>query len=367
MKVLMVTPGFYPITGGTETIVQNLSIELTKIGVHTDVMTFNMDRKWNPKWRGKTEKINDVTVYKIPALKLMPSSRMNLRVNLMPGSFTNLLKRYDIIHFHEIEFSFPLFSYFARIPKILHLHGINKDYFKRYALSRLILKNVSDYYICITSQQISDLIELGIARRRIVHLPNSVNVKLYHPSREKEDNLILYVGRIVPIKGLHVLIKSLEFVKKSVHLVIVGPIGDVEYYQDVLKIIDTKKLQKKHKIIYLGRIPQAELLNLYKKASIFMLPSFWEAFPVVMLEALSCGTPVIATPVGGIPEVIQDFQNGILIPVNNPVKLADAIQYLLDNADIRTKLGQIGRETILKNYSIDVITKRLLGIYEKIV
>lgn len=57
MRVLMVTPGFYPIKGGTETVVRNLSAELNKMGVHANVMTFNMDRKWSPKWRGKVEKL----------------------------------------------------------------------------------------------------------------------------------------------------------------------------------------------------------------------------------------------------------------------------------------------------------------------
>lgn len=92
----MVTPTFFPVRGGTETIVQNLSIELNKIGVGVDIMTFNADRKYAPKWRGSVEKINEVTVFKIPGLKWLPteiSPRITMGINLIPGRFTNLLKK----------------------------------------------------------------------------------------------------------------------------------------------------------------------------------------------------------------------------------------------------------------------------------
>ena len=365
----MATPGFHPIRGGTETVVRNLSIELNRIGVHTDVMTFNMDRKWHPKWRGKVEKIDCITVFKIPALNWMPtehSAKITLGINLIPGRFTNLLKQYDIIHFHEMDFSFPLFSFFVKKPKIFHLHGIRASFFQRYHLSRLIFKHVTDFYICITRQMESDLIELGIAKSRIVHLPNSVDVEVFHPRGEKEDNLILYLGRIVPEKGLHVLIESLRFLKKSVHLVIVGPLGSHEYYQDILKYIETENQKAKHKIEYLGNIPQAEVIKLYQKASVFVLPSFWEAFPVVILEALSCETPVVATPVGSVPEVVRNYENGILVPVNNPPKLAEAIEHLIDNKDVRIRMGREGRKWVIRNFSLEVIAKRLCNIYQSL-
>lgn len=108
----MVTPGYYPIKGGTETVVRNLAIMLNKNNVHTDVMTFNLNRKWSPKWKGKVEIIDGITIFRVPALNWLPithSPRINLGVNLISGRFTNLFKPYDVVHFHE-DFSFPLFS-----------------------------------------------------------------------------------------------------------------------------------------------------------------------------------------------------------------------------------------------------------------
>jgi len=371
LKVLMATPGFYPIHGGTENVVRYLAIELNKMGIHTDVMTFNMERKWNPRWRGKTEKIDGTNVFKIPALNWLPiehSPRINLGVNLIPGRFTNRLKQYDIIHFHEVDFSFPLFSFFVRKPKILHLHGIHIEFYKRYHLSRIILKHVADLYISITRQMEKDLAELGIPRSKIVYLPNPVDVELFHPYGEKEDNLLLYLGRIVPIKGLHVLLESLHYLKTPVRLVIIGSaVWRPKYYQRILKLIEGENQKGKHEVTYLGAVPQPEIIKWYQKASIFILPSFWEAFPVVTLEALSCETPVIATPVGEIAVVVRNFENGILVPPGNSSKLAEAIQYLLDNKDVRTKFGKAGREWVIKNFSTGVIAKRLYSIYEKMV
>jgi len=366
----MATPGFHPIKGGTETVVRNLSVALNSIGVHTDIMTFNMDRKYAPKWRGNTEKIDGITVFKVPALNWLPiehSPRITLGVNLIPGKFVNLLKEYDIIHFHEVDFSFPLFSFFVKKPKILHLHGIHIDFFKRYHLSRIILKQVADYYITITRQMERDLTELGITTNRIIYLPNSVDVNSFHPKGEREDNLLLYLGRIVPVKGLHVLLESLRYIKQSTRLVIAGPIGDFKYYQHITEQIERENREGKHEVTHLGTIPQQELTGLYQKASIFILPSFWEAFPVTILEALSCETPVITTPVGGNPEVIQNFENGILVPVNDTSKLAEAINYVLDNKDKRLEMGRKGRECVIKNFSVEVIAKRLRKIYQKMI
>ena len=365
----MVTPGFHPIKGGTETVVRNLLVELNKREVHTDVMTFNMDRKFAPKWRGKIEKKDGITVFRIPALNLLPSipsPRINMKVNLIPGRFTNVLKEYDIIHFHELDFSFPLFSFFVKKPKILHLHGIHVDFFKRYHLSRIILKNVADYYITITKKQRRALTELGINTKRILLLPNSIDVNSFFPEADKEDNLLLYLGRIVPVKGLHILLESLCYVETPVRLMIVGPIGNFDYYRDISKQIEKENQKGKHHITYLGTIPDAEVKKLYQKATIFILPSFWEPFGVVLLEALACGTPVVSTLVGGIPEIVQNHENGILVPPNNPPKLAEAIQYLMDNKDVRTRLAKEGRKVVVKNFSLDVITSRLCNIYQGI-
>jgi len=200
-----------------------------------------------------------------------------------------------------------------------------------------------------------------------VYLPNAVDVELFRPQGEKEDNLLLYLGRIAPNKGLPVLLDSLRYLKKSVRLAMVGPVDcSIQYYQDFLNLIERENQKGIHEIKYLGRLPQTEIIKWYQKASIFILPSLWaENHPVVILEAHLCETPVIATAIGGVPEVVQNHKNGILVPLNNSPKLAKAIQYLLDNKDVRIRMGQEGRKWVIRKFSLEVIAKKLCNIYQK--
>jgi glycosyltransferase involved in cell wall biosynthesis len=131
--------------------------------------------------------------------------------------------------------------------------------------------------------------------------------------------------------------------------------------------IESENAKGKHEITYLGRVNQAQLIECYQEASIFVLPSVFEPFGIVLLEALSCATPVVATYTGGIPEVVKDGENGILVHVNDHLELAKAIQRLLDNKDERLSMGQAGRRYVVENFSLEHNTKRLSDIYEKMV
>ena len=122
------TPSFDPIVGGAETFVRRLAIKLNELGIHTDVMTFNMNQKWKPRLNESLEK-NDFTVFRIPAvpnpLAFLPINPLHrvFRFNVVPKpGFTKLFCDYDIIHFcDEEDLSFPLFSLFQKKPKIIHM------------------------------------------------------------------------------------------------------------------------------------------------------------------------------------------------------------------------------------------------------
>lgn len=370
MRILMVTPCYYPVKGGTETTVRNLAITLNKNGIKTDVMAFNVDQNRKPRWRGKTEKIDGITVYRIPALRWLPihSLRITAGVNFVPGRFIDTLKNYDIIHFHELDFSFPFFSFPIKKPKIIHSHGIFYDFFERHHISRFLLKHLAHLYIVISKKMKKEFIALGIPENKIVYLPNSVNTDLFVPKGQKEDNLLLFVGRISAIKGLHILIKSLRYLEENIRLIIIGPPDwDVNYYQKILKLIKKENQKGKHEIRYLGAMEQTKLVEWYQKTSLFILPSLYEAFGVTILEALACETPVIATRVGGIPEIIKNNETGILISPNNPKSLAEAIQHLLENRDIRLKMGREGRKRVIKEYSLEVTCRKLSAIYNQLI
>lgn len=366
----MVTPSYYPIKGGTESLIRNLSIRLNEIGVPTAIMTFNMNHKWHPSWQAKEEKIDGVDVFKIPALNWFPmvhSDRLTLGVNLIPGRFRSQLRKYDVIHFHGHDLSFPLFSYTVRRPKIFHFHGFSTNFYERYFLSRLILKHIADAYISISQSMLRELVELGIPQNKITYLPNSVDIKIFRPLGVKTDNLVLFVGRISFIKGLHILLDSLAYLENPIHLVIIGPSDwDVEYFHKILKRIEDENAKGLHKITYLGAQDQEDIVRWYQRAAVFVLPSLREAFGIANLEALSCQTPVVASDVGGISEAVSNGKNGILVPPNNAFRLAKAIECLLNNEDKRNRFGQQGRKWVAENFSSEMALRKLCEIYERL-
>lgn len=115
----MITPFYYPVIGGTESQIQNLSIKLNELGVNTDILTFNINQSWKP-WsighirRRKTERIEGVNVIKIPGLTFLPT-RLMAQINFIPGKFLDKLSDYEILHFHnDIDLSFPFFFTLCR-------------------------------------------------------------------------------------------------------------------------------------------------------------------------------------------------------------------------------------------------------------
>jgi len=373
MRVLMITPFYHPIMGGVESVVENFSIELNRMGIITDVMTFNFRKPWCPIPKMEVHKINEIKVIKVFALNLLPSRLhspyLTSRVNVIPIKFTRLLHDYDILHFHnDVDLSFPFFSIFIDKPKIFHCHVLDATYisYKRNLMSKLILRNVADIYIALSKLFANFLIDLGIPEEKIRILPNGIDVKKFKPDEgQKINNLLLFVGRLEEKKGLHVLLKALEHLETSVNLVIAGPPHNQSYYMRILSLIDQISQKTIHNVTYLGVVNEEEKLKLYQKASIFICPSIFDSFPMVNLEALSCGTPVVASNVGAISEVVRHQENGILVPPGDVARLAKAIQYLLDNEEIRQKFGEEGRKWIVKNYSTDIIIRRLCQIYKE--
>jgi len=237
--------------------------------------------------------------------------------------------------------------------------------YRRNFISRLIFRNVADIYIALSKFIANFLVNLGIPKTKIRILPNGIDVERFRPRKEsKIQNLLLFVGRLEEKKGLPVLLRCLSLLKTSVHLAIIGLPLNPEYYEKILAFIEKVNNKSIHKVTYMGALDKEKLLEWYQKASIFICPSTSESFPMVNLEALSCGTPVVASNVGAISEVVRNHENGILVPPNDVAKLAEAIPYLLDNEEIIQQFGDKGRKWIVENFSTDVIVEKLYQIYK---
>ena len=189
-----------------------------------------------------------------------------------------------------------------------------------------------------------------------------------HPENGKKP-LILYVGRLEVGKGLEDLVEAaILFIRQSPHtpyrFVIVGkgPLQKKLQY-------DVKNLGLAPYFDMQGHISQErrkDLIQLYKSAAMFVQPSHHEGMSTVILEAMASGLPVIATNVGGAPEVIRDRVNGFLVPIQKPEALASAIEYLAGDAGIREAMGRNARKTMLEKYSWEAVGQKYIECYRTV-
>jgi len=335
-------------------------------------MTLNPS--WQPSLEPRTELVDEVKVIRIPALNPVPRrfhhDKVFFMIDYIPVKYRTLVKAYDIIHFHnDGSLCFPFFSYSVDRPKIFHCHCLNVTYplYERNFISRYVLKKSADLYIVVSRWMVNQLTNLGVTSDRIRVVYNGIDVNRFHPGElEKSENTLLFVGRLSPVKGLLILLESLLYLKRPISLKIVGPTYDNEYAKNIADLAKKVVFRTKHDITFMGLQPEEELIRLYQKASLVVMPSLSEPFGLVGLESLSCETPVIASSVGGIPEVIENGKNGILVRPNDHKELARAIESLLEDRELRLKFGSEGRRMVEERFSARRMIEALIALYEEL-
>jgi glycosyltransferase involved in cell wall biosynthesis len=197
--------------------------------------------------------------------------------------------------------------------------------------------------------------------------PDSFSSEGSQPKPQKDADhdapVILFSGRLIALKGLHTLLKAL------VHLAHDGikPVLLIAGHGDARPWIQlAKRLDVVSQCRFLGHVDGASMPQLYLKASIFVLPSFMESCPFGMLEAMAAGRPVVASLVGGIPEVITSGEHGFLVTAGDAEGLAAAIRQLLEDDSLRTRLGNNGQRRVKRRFSAKRMAEKTLDAYEAI-
>ena len=186
-----------------------------------------------------------------------------------------------------------------------------------------------------------------------------------------DGKIILFVGRLIDLKGIDYLIEAApkvieRFPKARILLVGSGPRKDC-----LVKL--TRDLNLENNVVFIEQVPQDELLKYYYLADIFVLPSIvneegeTEGLGVVLLEAMACGVPVVGSGVGGIPDIIKDYETGLIAGQKDPDSLAEKIIKLLSNDRLREKLIKNGQKLIEEKYSWEIIADKFLNIYRNVV
>lgn len=235
-----------------------------------------------------------------------------------------------------------------------------------------------NYYIAI-SQEISDELHKKVSNKtKILRIPNGVDTVKFSPVSEDiklelkrkleihvdDHPIVLFAGAINRRKGVPDLIDAIEKVERNLKFSIVfcGPkLEDLDFEAKINKITN---LNPNITVYYRGVVSN---INEYMKISdIFVLPSYSEGLPNVLLEAGSAGLALIATDIGGNRDIIQDGTNGFLVPINNPEYLARKLTELILNKRLRDSFGTNARKYVVDNFSLDKISKTYEELYNNI-
>ncbi len=351
-------------TGGAELLLKNFVIEAKKEQKYSvDVCTLYSTN--DSKDKKEIEKKN-IRVWSLDfKKKYNPLSIIRIK---------NIIEReqYDIIHVHlfpssaivalsslflsnNISYIFTEHSTFNRRRLLKIFKMIDALIYRRY------LK-----IICISRQVRKSLVEwMPQVKLKTEIIPNGIPIHSKSDSHQlikKYD--ILFVGRLVPQKGIRYLLEAINILqnkyKKNVKVAIVGegPLGKK------LKTM-CEKLKIDRSVEFLGF--RRDIDQLMKSSKLFVLPSCWEGFGIVLIEAMKNRLPIVATNVGGIPEIITDGNEGVLVPKENPEILASSINYVLEDKKLCNKFIQNAYKKVQKEYSIEKYTNTMLNLYSNIV
>jgi D-inositol-3-phosphate glycosyltransferase len=220
-------------------------------------------------------------------------------------------------------------------------------------------------------------------RRKIAIIPPGVNTQRFHPMLQEEakaklgltpqSKLLLFVGRIEPLKGIDSIFQALDHIRRTQPQVLENTIfgivgGDPDNPNDKelsrLKAL-SKQLDLSNMVNFLGAKEQTLLPTYYSAATALIMPSDYESFGMVALEAMASGTPVIASEVGGLAFLVRDGETGFLVPVREPAALAERIASLLSNQELRTSMGKNAAE-LAQQYAWASIGDQVLTVFDEV-
>ena len=315
----------------------------------------------------------------------------------------NKHKKFDIVHGHS---GYSMLALITGISaKISNLPSVHSIYCPIQVAGGNVVKLFSNeilskfYFllinriIAVTKNVRNSLIKAGIPENRIAEVPIGINTELFNPNVSGNDvrkryNIdhdqptLLYVGNLTVQKGLSVLIEALNIVKKdipNIKLLMVLNLPLERYAKpdrldvDMELIFEIKEKIKRYgledNIIPLGLLDN--MPQVMAACDVFIVPFLNTVgiadYPTSLLEAMAVGKPVIATKVGGIPEVVRHQKNGLLIEPDNVESLANAIRYMLQNKEEAKNMGKQAAKTISERFRLEIVADKIEKIYEEVI
>jgi glycogen synthase len=248
----------------------------------------------------------------------------------------------------------------------------------------------ADGVVAVSQAMREDVHQLyGVPFEKIRVIPNGIDLDQYKPTPnpavvarygiDRDRPFVLFVGRITRQKGIIHLVNAIPHLRPGVQVVLCAGAPDTEEIgQEMTEKVEQARRAKANPIIWIARVvPKEDLIPLYTQAAVFVCPSVYEPFGIINLEAMACGTPVVASAVGGIREVVVPGETGLLVPFERrgptdfePVDpdrfardLAEAVNSLLDDPPLREAMGARSRERVERFFSWPSVARRTLDFY----
>ena len=389
-------------TGGMNVYVRDLTCELGRLGIHVDVFTRSQDEH-------VPHVLHDLgygnRVVHIPAGPEEPKSKSDI-AKYIPEFAQGIIQfaaekgiKYDAIHSHywmsglaaellsDAWGGTPIVNMFHTLGEMKNRVARSEDEKAgedRLNGERQVLRR-ADRIIVATLAEMTQLRFLYRAdSRKMTVIPPGVDTSHFYPipadeakqyiGLKPENRMVLFVGRIEPLKGIDTLIQAmscldLQGMHGPVHLAIIG--GDVDVSPEEMSD-EMTRLQKMcddlcmgGMVVFLGKRGQDTLPYYYSAAEVVVMPSLYESFGMVALEAMACGTPVIASEVGGLGYLVQNGITGYTIPDSEPEALCDKLSWLLGNTELRNQMGNSAAE-YAANYAWNKIANQIIEVYKEV-
>lgn len=367
MKILRVAPDIYPYTvGGLGIHVHEMSKEQTKMGHDVTVYTASEGAK---------------SAYEAPegyyVRNFKPFAKI-LGNSIMPELFVDLVKdqsKHDIVHAHSHLFFSTNLSAVARklgsTPLVITDHGLNSQTAPKWfqdlysSTGAKLTFAAADKVICYTETEKNELVNIGVESQKIKVIHNGIDTDLFVPLKETsfDKKNLLWVGRYAKGKGLDYLIDAFSILKTrhpDISLTLVGKGPEKDHITQ--KIHD---LNLESSIIMKDFVPNSKIVGMYQNSSVFVLPSLEEGVPRTILEAMSCGIPVICSKLPQLVDIVNGA--GVLVPVKDYQTLADSISEALSDSSLAIKFGENGRRRVVENYSWKDTVNRTVQLYEELI
>ena len=395
-KVCIFTETYYPVVGGGETQARLLAEGLVANGFSVIILT-----RRSASTLKKIEQFGEVTVYRLLPVGSGQLKKWGLLISSIP-LLIKLQRQYDLIFvsgFRIVGVVAVLISKLFGKTCVLKADsqgemsgeffrdglakvGVSPTWlpFKLFLGLRNIILKRANAFTAISTEIAVELTSTGVQPDTIRMIPNSVDTTLFCPVddqqkinlRQKLDlpptaKIAVYTGRLVSYKGLPLLLRVWQDIQRNhnnVCLVLVGTGGlDIHNCEAELKAyVEANDLQQSvHFTGSVQNVPE------YLQASdIFVFPTENDAFPSSLVEAMTCRLPVITTPVGAIKTIVTDQDNGLVVQPSDFQQLYEALDTLLTNPNLGSRLGQAGWQTVQDNYSAEIVTHKYINVFRHV-